>query len=262
MMDTDQPTAKFISSRQLETSEMQKRIMRLGKALVKELGLEPGGDTLSRWMAHYIAEQLAISKKAKGDAKSNAEQQCFETILKLWQHRSHLPAGMRPFESFDPIFRSLERLDPENATPYFYARKNYSERVASEENSDDVQKWLDIAQGIDQAARIWLEYVFQQAALCATDENTIEWLEHAIDMPDNQDVSLISQLIEVVYEGKDTELVEPEAKARQEQLKTRIKQLDAFNSFNEMLRTTLAAELESMTQNNSSAATGDKDSKL
>lgn len=232
--------------------------MRLGKALVKELGLEPGGDTLSRWMAHYIAEQIVIAKKAKGDAKSNAEQRCFETILKLWQHRSHLPAGKRPFESFDPIFRALERLDPENSTPYFYARQNSSGGVTSEENSDDVQKWLDVAQGIDQAARIWLEYVFQQAALCAIDESTIAWLEHAVDMPDKQDVSLISHLIDVVYQGNDTELVELKAKARQEQLKTRIKQLDAFYSFNEMLRATLAAELESMTQNNSSSDTGEK----
>jgi hypothetical protein len=240
---------------------MQKRIMRLGKALVKELGLEPGVDTLSRWMAHYIAEQLAIAKKAKGDAKSRAEQQCFETILKLWQHRSHLPTGMRPFESFDPVFRALERLDPENPTPYFYARQKSSGRVSSEENSDDVQKWLDIARGIDQAARIWLEYVFQQAALCATDENTITWLEHAVEMPDNEDVSVIAHLVEVVYEGKDTDFAEQEAKARQEQLKTWIKQLDVFNNFNQMLRTTLAAELEVMTQNNSSADTVDKDSK-
>jgi len=50
----------------MESSGMQKRIINLGKALVEELGLDTGVDTLARWMAHYIAEQMEIAKNAKG----------------------------------------------------------------------------------------------------------------------------------------------------------------------------------------------------
>ena len=98
-LDTRHRIAKFISSQRMASSEMRKRIINLGKALIEELGLDPGVDTLARWMAHYIAEQMTIAENATGDDKIEAEQHCFETILKLWQHRSSLPNGRRPFES-------------------------------------------------------------------------------------------------------------------------------------------------------------------
>ena len=57
MTENIQPQiAKFISSQQMVSSEIQERAISLGKALVQELELEPGVDTLSRWMAHYVAE--------------------------------------------------------------------------------------------------------------------------------------------------------------------------------------------------------------
>ena len=196
---------------------MQKRVINLGKTLVKELQLEPGVDTLARWMAHYLAEQLTIAKKAKGVAKSEAEQKCFETILKLWQHRSYLPNGSRPFENFEPIFRSLERLDPENITPYFYTRQNSQKEGDSGDNSD-VQIWLDIAQGIDQAARVWLEYVFRQAALSATDKNTFNWLENAVGLPSSDEISVIVKLYETLPEKADEETAVQSKKIKQEKL--------------------------------------------
>ncbi|WP_443661983.1 hypothetical protein [Clostridium sp.] len=78
---------------------MQKRIINLGKALVEELGLDTGVDTLARWMAHYIAEQMGIAKDAKETEKVKAERRCFETILMLWQHQSFISNGRRPFDS-------------------------------------------------------------------------------------------------------------------------------------------------------------------
>jgi hypothetical protein len=42
----------------MENLEQSEKIIDLGKMLVKELGLEPGGDTLARWMAHYLAEKI------------------------------------------------------------------------------------------------------------------------------------------------------------------------------------------------------------
>ncbi|HKZ37060.1 MAG TPA: hypothetical protein VJ184_05390 [Chryseolinea sp.] len=219
--------------------------------MVEELGLDPGVDTLARWMAHYVAEQIAIAENATGDAKTKAEQRCFETILKLWQHRSSLPTGHRPFESFEPIFRALERLDPENTTPYFYSGQNSSEKGESGENSDDVQMWLGIARGIDQAARVWLEYVFHQAALSATDENTITWLENAVGRPGSEETSIIVRLIESGQEDIE-ETAEQERQAKREKLKSRIKQLDAFKELNKILRAAFVTELKTMKQKDSS----------
>ncbi len=241
---------------------MQKRIIILGKALVAELGRDSGVNTLARWMAHYIAEQMEIAENATGNDKLEAEQRCFETILKLWQHRSSLPNGRRPFESFEPIFRALARLDPENPTPYFYSDPNFrsSESSDSDEISDEVQQWLNIARGIDQAARVWLEFVFHQATLKATDERTIAWLENAADFPGSDDISIIVHLTNAEQESESEETVEREKQAKLEKLKSRIKQLNAFNELNQILRTAFATELENMTQNDFPANAVDTDS--
>lgn len=234
----------------MESSEIQKRIINLGKALVEELGLDPGVDTLARWMAHYVAEQMAIAENATGDDKIKAEQNCFETILKLWQHRLALPDGRRPFESFEPIFRALKRLDPENETPYFYNHPEIrtSELTDSDENLSETLKWLDIAQAIDQAARVWLEYVFQQAILSATDEKTISWLENASGLPSNDHISKIAHLLDW-DDGENEETADKKQKAKQEKLRARIKQLDTFIDFSHSLRTAYVAELEGVLQN-------------
>jgi hypothetical protein len=190
----------------MENSEIQKRAINLGKAIVDELGLDPGVDTLSRWMAHYIAEQIAITEHSEGEAKTRAEKRCFKTILNLWQQRFYFPKRHRPFENFEPIFRTLEKLDPENPKPFFYSFIDSQSSVQgnSIENSDEIQKWLDIAQGIDQAARIWLDYVFRLAAIQATDEKTIMWLENSVRISDSDDVSII-----VYLTGLDTEKETP-----------------------------------------------------
>lgn len=243
-------------------SEIQKRTIRLGKAFVKQLSSDPTADIFSRWIAFYIAEQMTIAKKAKGKNKAEAEQKCFEAILKLWEHRSHLPVGVRPFKNFDSIFRALERLDPENSTPYFYSHPHSSDKDNSDEIADGVQEWIDIARGIDQAARVWLEYIFQQAALSAADEETISWLVNSVGSSKLEDTSIVFRLIGLGNESDSEGIAEEEKKAQQEKLQFRIKQLDAFNEFNQNLRSILIAELSAVTNDNSSANTMDKDSKL
>ena len=42
-------------------SETQQKAIALGELLVAELGRRHQADMLSRWMAHYIAEQLTLS---------------------------------------------------------------------------------------------------------------------------------------------------------------------------------------------------------
>jgi hypothetical protein len=257
-MNTNRRTQKFIFSQQMESSEIQKRIIKLGNTLVKELSLKSHADTISRWMAYYIAEQMAIAKKAKGEAKIIAERQCFEAILKLWEHRSRLPAGIRPFESFDPIFRALERFDLENEQPYFYQGQDSSKKEKSGKKSDGVEEWLSIARGIDQAARIWLEYVFHQAALSAMDKKTISWLESAVSGSNRDEVSIIVRLVEAGAQDID-ETNEQEQKAKREKLKSRIQKLAAFNEFSKLLLASYITELKAMESKGSLEDTGSKD---
>ena len=72
-------------------------VVELGERLVRELEVDDSNDTLGRWMAHYVAEQLANAQSARGAARKAAQQECFRSILELWKHRNALPEGRRPF---------------------------------------------------------------------------------------------------------------------------------------------------------------------
>jgi hypothetical protein len=63
-------------------------------------------------MTHYISEKIALAETTTGSEKTEAEQQCFDTILKLWGRRASLPNNRYPFKNFEPIFQVLNRLDP------------------------------------------------------------------------------------------------------------------------------------------------------
>ena len=90
------------------------------RKLVDELGKDPPPDTLSRWMAHYVAELIDAAVNAPVGKRAALRRKCFETILELWSHRADLPRGRRPFEELEPIARALESLDPNNERPRFF----------------------------------------------------------------------------------------------------------------------------------------------
>lgn len=224
---------------------MRNRIINLGKALVEELGLDPGVDTLARWMAHYIAEQIDRLENAAGHEKVEAEKHCFDTILKLWQHRSSLPNGKEPFKNFEPIFRALEKLDPESKQTYYFENFILNSSKSGEQSvvTDSVEQCLTIATGIDEAARVWLDYVFKQAVLSATDDKTIEWLNNSADLLD-KDTSIIVRFLpeSMLSKEEDTE-------KKREGLVSRIRQLEAFNDFNQELLSMFKQELEGISIN-------------
>ncbi len=115
--------------------------MSLGKLLVNELGLDPGTGTLQRWMAHYLAELIVLADSAGENEKPNAQKRCYETILELWEQRQILPDGSRPFENFEDIWKTLERLDSLNAHPFYTSVDSYSapkERARNNLNSSPI----------------------------------------------------------------------------------------------------------------------------
>jgi hypothetical protein len=231
MMMAQNTIAKFISSQQTDSSEIRERIISLGKALVEELGLEPGVDTLARWMAHYVAEQITIAENATGDEKSVAEQRCFETILNLWQHRSSLPTGHRPLESFEPIFRALDQLDPDNSRPFFYSPPQY-----------------DLALEIDRIARILINFALSQAALNAVDEKSSSWLKNATDLINSGDLSVVVRLLPPDMDDQGEANFERIWQAHEKDLRSKIEKLDTFTELSSFIRAALISELEEISK--------------
>lgn len=87
--------------------------MELGKTIVGELGLDPGVDTVGRWMAHHIAELITDAESATDpEAKRTKEAQAAEAISRLWQHRSAYDNRINPLHELQPILQILRTLNP------------------------------------------------------------------------------------------------------------------------------------------------------
>ena len=221
---------------------MKKEALALGKLLVNELGLQSSVDTLSRWMAHYIAQQMALVENADGDCKQDAEDKCFQTILMLWKHRAYYEHKL-PFENFIPIFKMMERLNPDNEKPYYFQPNNTIKDESVTCTQDTVNQYLKLATGIDEVVRIWLKFVFQQASMHALDDKTKEWIEAAASFADNDEIELISRLLSD-YRSDNHNTAKEEDKKKL--IERRIEQLKSFREFNEELISMYKVELDSI----------------
>lgn len=220
-------------------SPTPKGILAIGRALIKELGLEPGDDTLCRWMTHYIAELIEGAENATAEDRPEKQAKCAETILALWKHRYELPNGKRPFEEFEPIFRVIESLDPDSDTPrYFRAVRNASDK--SEVNTV-AKKWLELADGLDYSAKVLIRYCLAQASQDALDKSQ-EWvklaelagLEDGIEYPVIRFITAENELANA--SGTDE-------RARKK-LEDRINRLNAFQNMADALESELRQKLK------------------
>ncbi|HEY0682997.1 MAG TPA: AVAST type 3 anti-phage protein Avs3b [Steroidobacter sp.] len=229
------PDSTFSS--QTASSSRSDHVLRLGRRLVQELQLEPSVDTLGRWMAHYLAELIEKAENAAGEDKNSIEKECFDAILKLWQHRAELPDGKRPFEDMEPILRAVETLDPRGETRRYFR----SARPPKEEANQppEVKAWLDMISGLDYSARVLIQYCLAEAARSAVDRSQ-EWVKLAEAA--GADEGPMAVVIRFVSSDS-----EPDAgAAAREQLEDRIGRLAGFIKLAETMRRDLNARLDKL----------------
>lgn len=101
-----------------QSKQRSAEVIELGKKIVYELGMENSVDTLSRWMAHYLAELLyKLEASNSKESKKEIEQECIEVILKLWKNKKSLPISIDPLEKLSDAIGVLQKLN--NSTdPY------------------------------------------------------------------------------------------------------------------------------------------------
>jgi hypothetical protein len=233
----------------MENSELQEQIINLGKLLVQELKLDPGVDTFSKWMAHYIAEKMKMAEQALTDEdKKEAEKESFETILTLWKHRWSLLSGKRPLETFEPILKTLERLNPEEQKPFFYHSLDHELSELEKSNPDlkEITDYTNMALQIDKAARIWINFVLNQAALKAKNERTESFLENSVNIRDNDDARIVRIVLDsdpaIGLENYNDDAVQK--KYLTGKLKKRIEDLEKFSKLNDYLLESYRRDLE------------------
>lgn len=235
----------------MEQSEQQKAILELGKLLVKELDIEESVDTLSRWMAHYVAEKIKLAEDLPdGAKKKTAEKECFSLILDLWEHRWHYKPDRRPLRNFNHLYTILENLDPDKEEQY-YIRFNH--RPEEKENPSfkpsDLKKSSTLASQIDKVARIWIDYVLREAAANGDNENTRKIVNSAVKLQDAADTHIIQILFASQQEKEENKkLAEAEwnRKSKISTLERRIEELQKFREVNEYLIAQFDKELQSL----------------
>jgi len=168
-------------------------VLALGKKLADELGTDQRVDTLSCWMSHWIAELMHAADGAVGEERSERMDECGAAIMKLWAHRNALRDGKRPFESLEPIFRTLESLDTETKRFRYFSPPSNPDQSADETPSE---KWLNRAKSADEAARGLVAYCLTKATDLAIDGKD-EWirLAQSVVSDDDYDVQVIVRLI-------------------------------------------------------------------
>jgi hypothetical protein len=114
----------------------------LGELIVDQLGLETSTDTLSRWMAHRVAELVQQTEQGSQEAKKEAA----ELIIGLWERRSAWPKGWPPpktTEAIRGLTPSSERHREVDATHPWLSRLDVLDEVHEAERAI----WLRLALG-------------------------------------------------------------------------------------------------------------------
>ncbi|QDW27217.1 hypothetical protein FFJ24_021260 [Pedobacter sp. KBS0701] len=244
----------------MENSEVQKDIIKLGKLIVNELKMEPGVDTLGRWMAHYISEKIVAAESVSGDKKEAIDKECFDTILKIWAHRWELPSNRRPFGEFDQIFETLKKLDPDRQTPFYtpWLPDNFRDRGLKKKTKENV--WLTTALQIDKSARICIEFALKQAAETTKGKQAENYLEYSAKLAPEHDREIISTLLDrsqiLFFDNFDEDEEAPiprdtaedkkaqEKKFINEKIKSRIKHLEELSKNARKVLKALRQQLE------------------
>ena len=227
----------------------------LGRKLVDELGEDPPPDTLSGWMAHYVAELIDAAENEPSEKRAELRRECFDTILELWSHRADLPRGRRPFEDLEPIARALESLDPRNEMPRFFASVRRAVEKADEGAQTRTQ--LEFIDGVDFTARIIIVHALADVARSALDRSR-EWVVLAEEAGRNpRFVGMVTSFVS--KEGRSDDH-RGQVERERELLVDRIEKLEAFTELAAIVADDLKRRLERLApQSESSTDAGSDD---
>jgi hypothetical protein len=216
-------------------------VLALGKKLVAELELNEPVDTLSCWMAHYIAELIQAAETADSPQRPDMKSRCCATILELWQHRSELPNGKRPFKDIEPILRSLQSLDPEDDTPRYFRAVRSDEAKTDQEA--EAKQWLELADGIDDWAKVLIRHCLVQAAEHVLNRSQ-EWVKHAASAAAEARVEALA--VRFLSDENAAANAEGENKEFRKRLESRISGVDSFVEMSKKLADHWRAQLAAL----------------
>jgi hypothetical protein len=86
----------------------------LGEQIARELELNENPNTLSRWMAHHLADLLHKAHQSEGADGQAAEDRAVSLILKIWASRRDTPGNVDPLRRLENVISVMDRMRPES----------------------------------------------------------------------------------------------------------------------------------------------------
>lgn len=201
-------------------------MLRLGSELAKALKDPKDHDLLANWMAHHLAEKIALEKAARGEQRKQLSNDCADLILKLWAHRHSMPDGTRPLESFEPMFCALQELisgGPRNS----YLRAVPTKIKAPKK----IEELLSLALTIDVAAKTLIRYTLAEA-VAKIPEKDKRWTKlRAAIAPSQWDIRVILRVMDDVEA-----LVDEKQKLQGKAIKDLQEMVAGLQAFQELAR--------------------------
>lgn len=219
----------------MESLETQQSVINLGKRLIDNFK-DDEVDEITAWMCNYISEKILLAEQTDNEV---TKQECFETILKLWERHSSFPDGKRPFENLEPILETLVSLNPNNQNNRYLS--NPFARLCSDKDDTDLNDWLKMSKVLDKTSRILIYFCIDQAIKETIDEDTKSWLNEIAQPLEDPVVN-----IRFLYPDED------ESKANQdkiESLRGKLAIMEEFRSLSENVMSAIEDEISDLEKN-------------
>ncbi len=207
-------------------------ILALGEALVEELKNSNETPTLSRWMAHYIAELMLDVQDRPNENGTSAE--AAKAILQLWSLREQLPRDAQPFHRFNALIDVLHTLDLSSRAPRYYRTREDSTKGLS----NDERTWLNVMSAVDQAARALISFCLDAASFEARHSGQ-EWIAVAEALGDAHDPDV--HLVRVILANASVPTASDPEELRNEKAEKAIAALDTFTKATTLISSVLKA---------------------
>ncbi|MDI9905850.1 hypothetical protein [Rhodococcus sp. IEGM 1406] len=134
-------------------------------------------------MAHYIAELIAEIETVEPADRPHLQQRCAHEIERLWAHHTRYPSRRPPMASFEPLYRTLDRLSPDKPAWDFYNHFDDADRPDREETMSN--NLLRAASELESTARNVVRTVIVEAASIAEQQES-KWIEAASHLKDEE----------------------------------------------------------------------------
>ncbi len=172
-----------------QSKHSEEEILKLGKKLIKELELVYTGNTLARWLAHYLAELISnIDKCESKGEKNNLQRECCDVILEIWGERERIPIE-KPTEKLKPIIDVISLLK-KNEHPFI--RHRFLDKKNGLKNSNS--SWLSFLEKVkDNSERIYRKSLISMISEELLEKDK-EWIEEHYSFLSDDEKSVVEYL--------------------------------------------------------------------